>query len=166
MSIGVGVFICSIGSLRPLNRIKAKFPRFLIAKNDMKNKDSRTRHINEREKTIKNIQQRIETLDIGNEIRTVLHNSGFSEQYLADFIRCDRSNISKIFKRKNNLNVTQLILISAALQHNFFDKICDLLKTEPEDILSDICTIDITPNSVQIIRRKEGSVIIFNKQKE
>jgi len=133
----------------------------------MKNKLQKTQLINERKEAIKKIQQCLETLDIGNEIRTVLHNSGFSEQYLADSIRCDRSNISKIFKRKNNMNVPQLILISVALQHNFFDKICDLLKTEPEDILSDICTIDITPNSVQIIRRKkEGSIIIFRRQEE
>jgi len=132
----------------------------------MKN-SQKSQLINERKETIKKIQQCLETLDIGNEIRTVLHNSGFSEQYLADFIRCDRSNISKIFKRKNNLNVPQLILISVALQHNFFNIISDLLQTEPEELLSDICTIDITPNSVQIIRRKkEGSVIIFHREKE
>jgi hypothetical protein len=51
----------------------------------------------------------------------------FSHQYLADIINCKRSNIAKICKRKNNINLVQLVLISVALEHNFLEEVCDLL---------------------------------------
>ena len=101
----------------------------------MKNGNNKTRLIKERQEAVKKIQQRLETLDIGNEIRSVLNNHGISEQYLADIIYCERSNVSKICKRKNNMDLVQLILISVALQYNFLDKISDLLKTEQKEFL-------------------------------
>ena len=84
--------------------------------------------IHEKREAIKKIRKQLETLDIGNEIHVIMETTGFTHQNLADIINCDRSNIAKICKRKNNINLVQLILISTALEYNFFEKICDLLE--------------------------------------
>jgi transcriptional regulator with XRE-family HTH domain len=118
------------------------------------------------EKILRNIRQSLENLDIGNEIRLIMEANKFSHHYLANIINCHRSNIAKILKRKNNLDLEQLILISAALNHNFLDTICNLLRTDQENILLDRCFIDITPSTVQIIRQNNQSPIITFRREE
>ena len=77
---------------------------------------NKTDLIKERREAVSRMQQYLETIDIGNEIRMVLDNAGLSDQFLADIIRCDRTNIVQICNRKNKMEITQLLLISVALQ--------------------------------------------------
>ena len=125
--------------------------------------------IKERQEAVKEMRKRLEAFDTGSDIRLVLDASIFSQQDLADIIDCDRSNISDICnRRKNNINLEQLILISVALgEHNFLDKIFDLLNPQKESILPERYTIDVNPSSVRIIHHAEQvSAKIFRLQKE
>ena len=94
----------------------------------MKHSEKRAFLLKVRQQSVKDIVKCLENLDIGNDIRLRLRVCDFLEQDLADIINCDRSNISKIFKRKNNFNLIQLVQISVALEHNFFIRVFDLLK--------------------------------------
>ena len=133
----------------------------------MKKDNNKNLLVKERQKAVKEIFLRLETLDIGNEIRLALETSGFSKQDLADIIGCDRSNITDICKRKNHMNLVQLVLISVVLEQNFLDKVFDLLEPEQESILSERYTIDISPSLVRIINQTEqSSVKTFRLQNE
>lgn len=116
--------------------------------------------IREKREAIKKILQQLETIDIGNEIKLLLEENNLSCNYLADLIHCERSNISKICKRKNNINLLQLVLISVALDYNLLEKINHLLKKEPEKTLPDQCLIEILPNKIRIIRHNNPNPIV------
>ena len=101
------------------------------------------------------MRQRLEAFDTGNDIRMVLDASVFSKQDLANIIDCDRSNITDICDRVNNMNLVQIILISVALNHNFLEKIFDLLKPQQENILPEQYTIEVTSSSVRITHQAD-----------
>ena len=63
-----------------------------------------------------------QNLHIGQLIKSVFDKSGLSVAEFARRINCGRSNIYFIFER-SSIDVKQLINISNALNHNFFDDI-------------------------------------------
>ncbi len=63
-----------------------------------------------------------QNLHIGQLIKSVFDASGLSVTEFARRINCGRSNIYFIFER-SSIDVMQLIDISNALNHNFFDDI-------------------------------------------
>ncbi|MCL2510536.1 MAG: hypothetical protein FWF09_00635 [Bacteroidales bacterium] len=132
----------------------------------MKKDNKKNLLIKERQEAVKEILRRLETLDIGNEIRLALKIKDFSGQDLADIINCERSNIAKICKRKNNMNLVQLILMSVALEHDFFDKIHDLLTTDQKNILSHQYHANNTSTTEQVFDETHQTITIFRKQKE
>ena len=108
---------------------KMKSAFFLLkSKNGMKHSEERAFLLKMRQQSVKKMVQCLENLDIGNDIRLRLRVCDFLEQDLADMINCDRSNISKIIRRKNHFSLIQLVQISVALEHNFFNKVFELLK--------------------------------------
>jgi len=130
----------------------------------MKNNNKEQQIINERKEAIKKICKYLETIDTGNDIRSVMEDNQLSHQFLAELIRCDRSNIAHIFKRKNSIDVVQLILISVALEYNFFEKICCILKMEKEEKIPDIASIEFTTKMVKIIpSTNPESVMVFRR---
>jgi len=135
----------------------------------MKKESKKDIFVKERQEAVKEMRHRLDRLDIGNDIRMVLESGGFSNQDLADIIDCDRSNITDICKRKNNMNLVQLILISAALEHNFLDQVFDLLTPEQESILPERYTIDVVSSAVVRITHHHAnreSVKVFRLQQE
>lgn len=63
-----------------------------------------------------------ERLHIGQFIKTVFDKSGLTVAEFARRIHCARPNVYSIFERYD-IGVDQLIRISIALNHNFFDDI-------------------------------------------
>lgn len=63
-----------------------------------------------------------ERLHIGHLIKTVFDESGMTAAEFARRIHCARPNVYSIFERYD-IGVGQLITISKALNHNFFDDI-------------------------------------------
>jgi len=63
-----------------------------------------------------------QNIHIGQLIKSVFDQSGLSVAEFARRINCGRSNIYFIFER-SSIDVKQLIDISNALNHNFFDDI-------------------------------------------
>ena len=63
-----------------------------------------------------------QNIHIGQLIKSVFDDSGLSVAEFARRINCGRSNIYFIFER-SSIDVKQLIDISNALNHNFFDDI-------------------------------------------
>ena len=59
---------------------------------------------------------------IGKEIERVLRERGMSVTMFADRICCHRRNIYDIFSRKS-IDIDRLILISEALEYDFFRKV-------------------------------------------
>ena len=81
-----------------------------------------------------------QNIHIGKLIKSVFDESGLSVAEFARRINCGRSNIYFIFER-SSIDVKQLIEISNALNHNFFDDIelhCG--------IKSDLCPRQISIN--------------------
>jgi hypothetical protein len=121
----------------------------------------------ERQEAVKEIHQHLKTLNLGDDIHIVLEASDFSHQDIADIIGCERSNITHLCTRENSMDIVQLVLLSVALEHNFLDKVFDLLKPGQESILPERFTIDISPSSVRIINQTEPmSVKKFRLQEE
>ena len=121
----------------------------------MKKENKKEVLIKERQEAVQKIRQCLERLNIGNDIRAVIDTSSFSHQDIADIIDCERSNITHICNREHSMDVVQLVILSVALEHNFLDKISDLLKPKQESILPERYTIDISPLSVRIIHQTE-----------
>lgn len=69
-------------------------------------------------------------LHVGHMVKSVFEKSGLSVTEFARRIHCTRPNIYAIFER-NDIGVEQLIRISVALNHNFFDDIIDLSGMKP-----------------------------------
>ena len=63
-------------------------------------------------------------LHIGRMVKSVFDESGLSVAEFARRIHCARPNIYAIFER-NDIGVEQLLKISVALKHNFFDDIIE-----------------------------------------
>ncbi|MBO7433016.1 MAG: helix-turn-helix transcriptional regulator [Salinivirgaceae bacterium] len=63
-----------------------------------------------------------QNIHIGQLIKSVFDDSGLSVAEFARRINCGRSNIYFIFER-SSIDVKQLVDISNALNHNFFDDI-------------------------------------------
>ena len=57
---------------------------------------------------------------IGHIIQSVFEESGMSVSELARRLRCERTNVYSIFKRRT-LDVELLAMLSEALNHNFLD---------------------------------------------
>jgi hypothetical protein len=132
----------------------------------MKN-NNKNHLIKERKEAVQRIRQCLDTLNIGNDIRVVIDASDFSHQNIADIIDCERSNITHLCNRENNMDIVLLVILSVALEYNFLDKVFDLLKPKQERILPERYTIDISPSSVRIINQIEPvSVKKFCLQEE
>jgi len=67
-----------------------------------------------------------ERIHIGELIREKLNENGQSVSWLAHKVHCDSSNFCKILK-KSHINTDLLLLISIAMNHNFFDHYSNLL---------------------------------------
>lgn len=63
-----------------------------------------------------------ERLHIGNLIKSVFDESGMTVAEFARRIHCARPNVYSIFERYD-IGVEQLVKISDALNHNFFDDV-------------------------------------------
>ena len=63
-----------------------------------------------------------ERLHIGHLIKSVFDESGMTVAEFARRIHCARPNVYSIFERYD-IGVEQLVRISVALNHNFFDEI-------------------------------------------
>ena len=78
-------------------------------------------------------------------VKSVFEKSGLSVAEFARRIHCARPNIYAIFER-NDIGVEQLLRISVALNHNFFDDIIDLSgmkpKIQPKQIVVNLEKID------------------------
>lgn len=68
-------------------------------------------------------------LPIGNMIKNVLLQQERTVAWLARSICCSRPNVYKIFE-KDNIDINLLILISKALNHDFFMDISELIKDD------------------------------------
>ncbi|MCL2040671.1 MAG: hypothetical protein FWG84_01355 [Bacteroidales bacterium] len=133
----------------------------------MKKENNKGLLVKERQEAVKEMRHSLDKLNIGEDIRMVLEAGSFSKQDLAHIIDCDRSNITDICTRENNMNLVQLILISVALEHNFLDKIFALLNPEQESILPERYTFDVTSSSVRITHHHADreSVKVFRLQR-
>lgn len=84
-------------------------------------------------------------LHIGHMVKSVFDESGLSVAEFARMIHCERTNVYSIFER-NDIGVEQLLKISVALNHNFFDDIIDQSgmksKMQPKQIVVDLGNID------------------------
>lgn len=84
-------------------------------------------------------------LHIGHMVKSVFDKSGLSVAEFARRIHCERTNVYAIFER-NDIGVEQLMKISVALNHNFFDDIIDQsgMKSNmpPKQIVLNIENID------------------------
>ena len=63
-------------------------------------------------------------LHIGNIIKTDMHNQGRRAAWLAQRLHCDKSNIYKIYSRKN-IDIQLLTKISKELDKDYFKIISD-----------------------------------------
>ena len=155
-----------------VEQIRRVCPRFFYChkkKKTMKNDYKKDILMRKRQEAVSEMRHRLDSLDIGDDICMILESSSFSKQDLADIIDCDRSNITDICKRKNNMNLVQLILISVALDHNFLDKAFDLLSPEQESILPERYTIDVVSSALVRITHHHAdqeSVKVFRLQQE
>jgi len=68
-----------------------------------------------------------EEIHIGKLIQEEMAKEGRKNNWLAQKLSCNRSNIYKIYG-KSNMDVEQLLHISRILKHNFFDDISMLLR--------------------------------------
>lgn len=64
------------------------------------------------------------TIHIGQMVERELRRQGRTIPWLAAQLYCDRTNIYSIFKRAS-IDTTQLLRISVALQHDFFQYYAD-----------------------------------------
>lgn len=84
-------------------------------------------------------------LHIGHMVKSVFDKSGLSVAEFARRIHCERTNVYAIFER-NDIGVEQLLKISVALNHNFFDDVIDQSgmksKMPPKQIVVDLGNID------------------------
>lgn len=84
-------------------------------------------------------------LHIGHMVKSVFDESGLSVAEFARRIHCERTNVYAIFER-HDIGVEQLIKISIALNHNFFDDVIDQSgmksKMPPKQIVVDLENID------------------------
>lgn len=84
-------------------------------------------------------------LHIGHMVKSVFDKSGLSVAEFARRIHCARPNVYAIFER-NDIGVEQLLKISVALEHNFFDDINDQSgmksKMQPRQIVVNMENID------------------------
>ena len=84
-------------------------------------------------------------LHIGHMVKSVFDESGLSVAEFARRIHCERTNVYAIFER-NDIGVEQLLKISVALNHNFFDDVIDQSgmksKMPPKQIVVDLGNID------------------------
>ncbi len=62
-------------------------------------------------------------VNIGKEIEAELRRQERGATWLASKLYCDRSNVYKIFKRKD-IDTSTLIRISTILNRNFFELYC------------------------------------------
>ena len=63
-------------------------------------------------------------INIGQEIEAELRRQERGATWLANKLHCDRSNVYKIFKRKD-IDTSTLLRISTILNRNFFELYCD-----------------------------------------
>ena len=68
-------------------------------------------------------------IHIGQLIKDEFDLQGRRATWLAAELNCNRSNVYSIFQREN-IDVEMLIKISAALQHNFFQDIANLINSK------------------------------------
>ena len=68
-------------------------------------------------------------IHIGQLIKDEFDRQGRRATWLAAELNCNRSNVYSIFQR-DNIDVEMLIKISAALQHNFFQDIANLINSK------------------------------------
>lgn len=85
-------------------------------------------------------------LHIGRMVKSVFDKSGLSVAEFARRIYCERTNVYAIFERYD-VGVDQLLKISVALNHNFFDDVINQSgmrsKILPKQIVVDLENIDI-----------------------
>ena len=72
-------------------------------------------------------------LPIGNMIKNVLLQQERTVAWFARSICCSRPNVYKIFE-KDNIDINLLILISKALNHDFFMDISELIKDDINEV--------------------------------
>lgn len=68
-------------------------------------------------------------IHIGQLIKDEFDRQGRRATWLAAELNCNRSNVYSIFQREN-IDIEMLIKISAALQHNFFQDIANLVNNK------------------------------------
>ena len=68
-------------------------------------------------------------INIGQEIEAELRRQERGATWLAKKLHCDRSNVYKIFKRKD-IDTSTLTRISNILNRNFFELYCDSGQTD------------------------------------
>ena len=66
-----------------------------------------------------------DNVHIGQLVKSVFDESGMSVSELARQLRCERTNVYTIFKRRS-VDVELLVMLSEILHHNFLDVVMQL----------------------------------------
>ena len=78
---------------------------------------------------LKNVLLLDKKMHIGNRIKEVMIEKGYSASWLAEQIPCERSNVYHIFGRRD-IGVELLLIISRLLKHDFFAELSDKYRAE------------------------------------